>query len=69
MNDIFKNIINCGIAGILVLLGALSDGKITKEGFFIAVIAGLIVFFTQFKNYWQTEELATKKLLFNFINL
>ena len=53
--EIVWNIVNSLIAGVLVLLGALTDGQITKQGLFIACVAGGIVAFTQFKDFWATE--------------
>lgn len=54
--EIVWNIINSGLAGILVLLGALTAGEISVESFCIALVTALIVALTQFKNYWQGEE-------------
>ena len=70
--EILWNLINAGLAGALVFLGACSSGSITYQSFIIATIASLTVVFTKFKEYWTTEEpeYRTKKSLklFNFIN-
>jgi hypothetical protein len=54
--EILWNIINSGLAGFLVLLGAMTTGNIDIQSLFIAGITALIVAVTQFKNYWQGEE-------------
>lgn len=73
MNKITANIINSILAGSLVLLGACTDGEITTKGFILAMAAGGIVAITQFKEFWQKEEIDknnTKKTkLLNFINI
>lgn len=66
--EIFYHLINAGLAAILVLLGSLTSGNITKEGIILALIAGLVVIFVKCKEYWdgQANEYTTK--LFSFIN-
>ncbi len=54
--EIIWNIINCLLAGALVLFGALSSGKITLEGLLIAIGAAGIVAVSQFKDYWSSEK-------------
>lgn len=54
--EIFWNLINSGLAGALVLLGSFSDGEFSKHGFILAVVTGLIVALTKFKEYWTNEE-------------
>lgn len=67
--EIIWNIINSLLAGALVLVGAITDGKITIEGFMIATAAALFVAITQFKDYWQKEksEYCNKKKIGSFI--
>ena len=66
--EIIWNIINSGLAGLLVFLGSLTTGSITWKGISAGVIAALIVASTKFKEYWGGEkgEYATK--IFTFIN-
>jgi len=68
--EILWNIINSGLAGILVLLGALTTGEITQRSIFIASGTALIIAITQFKNYWQSEESEYKcKKVYGFMKL
>jgi len=66
---ILIKIINSFIAGILVLLGAFSTGNITEDGIFVAIVAGLIVFFSNIRDFLTTEEKEIKSKLgvLNFI--
>lgn len=68
VDEIFYNLINSLLAGILVLVGSFSSGTIDKSSLFIAGVSAVIVFTVQFKNYWegQKSEYTTLKL-FNFI--
>lgn len=54
--EIIYNLINSALAGVLVLLGALTSGHITWEGFGAAAVAAGIVACTQFKKFWEGEE-------------
>ena len=49
-------IINSALAAGLVILGAFTSGIINMQTFGMACIAGLVVFFTQFRAYWQGEQ-------------
>ena len=66
--EIFWNMINSLLAGTLVLLGALTDGKITWAGLVLALVAAGIVAVAQFKDYWMKEkkEYCTPKI-FKFL--
>lgn len=66
-NEILWNITNAGLAGVLVLLGALTDGDISARGFCIALVAALIVAVSQFKDYWTSEKKEYSSKLFAFI--
>ena len=68
--EILWNIINSSLAGILVLLGALTSGEISPESICIALVTAFIVAITQFKDYWTNEkrEYSNTKL-FAFIRL
>ena len=66
--EILWNITNSALAGVLVLLGALTTGEIDAKSFYIALLAAVIVAISQFKEYWTSEkaEYCTPKL-FSFI--
>lgn len=55
-NEIAWNLINAGLAGALVFLGAIADGNVTINGIALAVISALIVGITKFRDYWITQE-------------
>ena len=61
------NVVNSGLAGGLVFLGSLSSGHITAQGIGAAVLAGLIVMATKFKDYWSSEKGEYARKLFTFI--
>jgi hypothetical protein len=66
--EIIWNLVNAGLAGLLVFAGACADGNIGLRGVIAALIAGGIVAITKFKGYWEKEETeycSTK--LFNFV--
>ena len=69
--EILWNIINSLLAGILVILGAFTDGEITSKGIIVAFVAAGIVGITQFKNYWnkEEEEYCDRIKPLNFINI
>ena len=54
--EIIWNLINSGLAGALVLLGAFSANSITWKSVGVAIIAALTVAFGQFKKYWESEQ-------------
>lgn len=66
--EICWNLINAGLAGGLVLLGSLADGEFSLKGLGFAVIAGLIVAVTKFKEYWEKEEAEYSNKPFSFIS-
>jgi hypothetical protein len=61
MKDITKHILNAGLAGALVLLGAISTGNLDGRAVALAAIAGAIVAITQFKQYVENLCLPKKK--------
>lgn len=65
--EIIWNIVNSALAGLLVLVGACADGNITVQGITTAIVAGLVVAITKFKEYWTTEEEEYKNKVFTFI--
>lgn len=65
--EIVWHIVNSLLAGALVLLGSLTSGSITKQGFMAALIASLIVILTKLRDYWSAEEKEYTTKLFNFI--
>lgn len=66
-NEIIWNLVNAGIAGGLVFIGAFADGSITKTGLMVALTASIIVILTKFRDYWTKEEKEYVKV-FNFIH-
>jgi hypothetical protein len=65
--EIFYNIVNSVLAGLLVFLGSLSSGEITMKGISFSIIATLIVIVNKFKEYWDGERGEYTTKLFNFI--
>ena len=65
--EIIWNLINSGLAGVLVLLGSFTSGNITKEGVCVAVATSLVVAFSQFKDYWNSEKAEYSHRAFSFI--
>lgn len=66
--EIIWNIVNAGLAGILIFLGACIAGNINLTTIIAALIAAAIVAITNFKNYWAKEEDEYTKKIFNFLN-
>lgn len=64
--EVIYNLINSGLAGALVLVGAFSNGAITWTGFIAAAAAAGIVFITKFKSYWEKEVNSYKTKLLTF---
>jgi hypothetical protein len=62
--EIIWNVINSLLAGGLVFLGSLLDGKITTQGCIAALIAAGIIALTKFRDFWQTEKPSA---VFDFI--
>ena len=50
------HLVNSGIAGLLVLGGAVAAGGITKQGFITACGASLVVFLTKFREQWVKHQ-------------
>jgi hypothetical protein len=68
--EICYNLVNSLLAGMLVLLGALSAGNLDSKAVCAAIIAALIVAVTQFKRYWELEAPEyTNKILFGFVGV
>jgi hypothetical protein len=66
--EIIWNLVNAGLAGGLVFLGACSTGHMDKDTFIIAAIVGITAAVIQFKDYWAKEEEEYKyKKLFQFL--
>ena len=70
--EITWNLINSALAGALILLGALTQGDITIQAICAAVVAGLIVFITKFREYWLSTGTGIsnkkgKNYIFTFI--
>jgi hypothetical protein len=67
VREICYNLINAGLAGLLVLLGSFSSGELTLKGFVFAIVAAIIVVATKFKEYWDGESSEYTSKLFSFI--
>lgn len=66
-NEIIWNLINSGLAGSLVFLGAFVSSGITLRGIIAALIASGIVAVTKFYDYWKTQEGEYTSKLFTFV--
>jgi len=65
--EIFYNIVNSGLAGLLVFLGACLNGGITLKSIFLGLITGLIAAAVKFKDYWDGEKTEYSTKLINFV--
>jgi len=65
-NEILWNLINSGLAGLLVLLGSFADGNISLTGFIAAAVAAGAVAINKFKDYWDSEKGEYSQKSFNF---
>lgn len=63
--QIIWNLVNAGLAGLLVTVGACADGNIGLKELMIAFVAGTIVFLTKFRDFWLTSEPKNKTASFN----
>ena len=66
-SEILWNIVNSLLAGGLVFLGGLLNGKITGELLLASGIAAAIIACTKFSDYWKKEESEYTKMLAKFI--
>jgi hypothetical protein len=67
VKEICYNLINSFLAGLLVVFGAFTSGSIETTSLIAALVAGCIVWITQFKQYWDKETQKITKCLFCFI--
>ena len=65
--EIFWNLINSGLAGLLVFLGSLTSGHITWSGVGAAALAAFVVAVTKFKDFWTDEEKEYTSKIFLFV--
>lgn len=67
--EILYHLINAGIAGALVFVGAFSSGGITRQGFVLGLVTSIIVVISKFKTYWDSQEAEYKTPIgvFNFV--
>ena len=65
--EIVWNLVNAGLAGALILLGALSTGEISLKSFGLALVASLAVAVNKFYDYWKNEEREYSSKLFKFL--
>lgn len=64
--EIIWNLVNAGLAGLLVLLGSFTSGELTAQGLIAAISASLLVVVTKFRNYWVSTNKSGGKA-FSFI--
>jgi len=65
--EIIYNIVNSLLAGSLVMLGAISTGNLSINSVCLAIVAGLIVAISKFRDFWISKEKIYKQALFQFI--
>ena len=67
--EVIFNLINCALAAALVFLGGFSTGQFTTQTLIIALVAAMVTFCTQFKDYWEkeTDEVTKRKKLMSFL--
>lgn len=70
--EIYMNLINSLLAGLLVFFGAFTTGQITKESIVIALAAAALIAVSKFKEYWSgyiriKGRKAQKRDLFSFV--
>jgi hypothetical protein len=68
-NEIIWNLINSGLAGMLVFLGACTNGNLNLKTIGIAILAALIIVVSKFKDYWTGEEKEYKNKCRNMMTL
>ena len=67
VSQITWNIVNSLLAGSLVFLGTCLDGELTSRGVVAALMVGLIVAITKFKEFWGLAGKQTSERIFNFL--
>lgn len=71
MNEVTAKIINSILAGVLVMLGGMSNGEMSTQTLYFSFVAGAIVAVTQFKTYFEkkqeTKQTKPSPTLFNFV--
>jgi hypothetical protein len=65
--EIIYNVVNSLLAGSLVMLGAISTGNLSMNSICLAIVAGLIVAVSKFRDFWISKEKIYKHALFQFI--
>ena len=66
-DEIIWNLINCGLSGVLVFAGAISDGTIGHKGWLAVSAVTLIAVVVKFQKYWTSQENEYTKKVLNFI--
>ena len=64
--EIRWNLINSGLAGLLVLFGSFTTGMVTWQSLLAALAAAMIVAITKFRNYWISAK-PKNNFVFSFI--
>jgi hypothetical protein len=67
--EIFWNIVNSILSGILVLFGSFigNNFNFSKEGILASIIISVMVAITKFKDYWDGEKTEYQKRVFHFL--
>ena len=65
--EIYWNLINSGIIAGAVIIGGLTTGRLTTETLGASFLSGLLVFISQFKQYWQSQQGEYKPKLLGFL--
>jgi hypothetical protein len=66
--QIIWHIINSAIAGILVFVGAFTDGQLTDKELMASLGVSLVIAFTKFQQFWTSQEKMYRPALFHFIH-
>ena len=65
-DQIISQTISSILAGLLVLLGAFTDGEITQKSLIFALVAACFVAVSNFKDFWNSEFKTTKIVMLKF---
>jgi len=66
-HEIFYNLINSALAGGMVFLGTLADGKVSWGEILASLGAGGVVALIKFKEYWAGEKGEYSSNLFSWV--
>jgi len=66
-NEIIYHLINSALAGGMVFVGAIADGKITPHELMASLGAAGIIALIKFKEYWAGEKGEYSSKLFSWV--